>query len=335
MKRKSQGLGKGLSALFEENVKQEAASAPVPLLKSAGEAEGGGVTELPIDAVLPGEAQPRKHFDADRITELAESIRENGLIQPIIVARQADGRYAIIAGERRWRACKQAGLSRIAAIVREPGRSQSLEMAIIENIQREDLTAIEEAEGYRRLLDEHGYTQEKLAKRMGKSRTHVTNTLRLLGLPESVRTQLGEGKLSAGHARALLGAERPEELARLVIEKSLSVREVERLAKQKQGDVPAQAPNEKKAAPAGEKRKPLPSVRPTGAPKDEELLLLEESLQRSLNLPVEIRYEGEEGVISLGFASLEELDGIIARLEGRADAAGVNEAFETDFEETM
>lgn len=213
------GLGKGLGALLGD---------------AALQSQEGGSLSLPISQVEPGMKQPRKRFDEESLADLAESIRIHGVIQPLTVRRLGSGYYQIIAGERRWRAAKQAGLKEIPAVIIEADDRKVMELGLIENLQREDLNPMEEAGGYRVLMEEYGLTQEEVSQRVGKSRPAVANALRLLSLPEAVRLLLEEGKLSAGHARAILSApskELQEELARKVVAEELSVRQTEALAK--------------------------------------------------------------------------------------------------------
>ena len=211
------GLGKGLDALFVDNNTDE-----------------GSVSQLAISEIEPNREQPRKQFDAAALADLADSIREYGVLQPLVVRPMPGGGYQLVAGERRWRAARMAGLSQVPVVVRELTDTQTMELALIENLQREDLNPIEEAAGYRDLMERFGLTQEQVSARVGKSRPVVTNAMRLLNLPEDVRGMVQEGKLSAGHARALLALEE-EELIRAaaaqVVKKGLSVRQVEALAK--------------------------------------------------------------------------------------------------------
>lgn len=219
MATKNRGLGRGLDAIFAENT-----------------VETGGAVTLRLSEIEPNRNQPRKEFDEAALSELADSISEHGLLQPILVRPMPDGGYRIVAGERRWRACRMAGLSEIPAVIRELSELESAQIALVENLQREDLNPLEEAEGYGVLIETYGMTQEEAAKTVGKSRPAVANALRLLSLPESVKTLLREGKLSAGHARALLtieDASQIEKAALLITEKGLSVRAAERLAREK------------------------------------------------------------------------------------------------------
>ncbi|TYO88872.1 ParB/RepB/Spo0J family partition protein [Oceanicella actignis] len=248
---------------------------------------------LPIDVIVPNPAQPRRHFDPDLLDELAASIRERGVIQPLIVRPDPgkQGRYQIVAGERRWRAAQKAQLHEVPVVIRDLDDAQVLELAIIENIQRTDLNPVEEARGFAQLIEQFGHTQEKLAEAMGKSRSYIANALRLLTLPQSVLDHLAAGRLSAGHARALITAEDPAALAERVIAQGLSVRETERLVK-----------DQKTKATAA----PKPRV-----VKDPDTLALEADLSASIGLPVKIEHKGEKGgEVRLRYASLEELDGI-------------------------
>lgn len=214
---KKRGLGKGLDAIFAENT-----------------TENGSTVELRISEIEPNRSQPRKEFDEEALSELADSIAQHGLIQPILVRPIRNDGYQIVAGERRWRASRMAGLSTVPVIIKEMSDSETAQIALVENLQREDLNALEEAEGYASLIEIYGFTQDEVSKTVGKSRPAVTNALRLLNLPEKIREYLSEGKISAGHARALLSFENEDEMlsaATLVIEKNLSVRELESLAK--------------------------------------------------------------------------------------------------------
>ena len=233
MANKNTGLGKGLSALLGDDFSMNPSQAP---------------STLPISQVESCAGQPRKHFDQEKLEELAESIRQHGIIQPLTVRKLSSGYYQIIAGERRWRAARLAGLTEVPAVIIEADDRKAMELAMIENLQREDLNPIEEAEGYKVLMEEYDLTQEEAAERVGKSRSAVANVLRLLNLSAPVRALLSEGKLSAGHARALLPlkAEAQEKAARAIVEGDLSVRQTEALVKRLQA-----APKEKPGKPAG------------------------------------------------------------------------------------
>ncbi len=234
MAKKLGGLGKGLNAIFIENDSED---------------NGSGVT-LKISEIEPNRSQPRKEFDEKALGELAESISEHGLLQPLLVRPLTLGGYEIVAGERRYRACRMAGLTEVPVIIRELSESETMELALIENLQREDLTPLEEAMGYEVLMNEHGFTQDEVAKSVGKSRPAVANALRLLKLPEGVKELLKDNKISAGHARALLSLNNEDdmlELAQLVVSKDLSVRQTEKLckgySKEKKSDTPEKKPS--------------------------------------------------------------------------------------------
>lgn len=287
-KQERRGLGRGLSALMAD-------------VNSGVAAEGDDQrprrpdTSLPVEKLFPNPEQPRRDFSRDSLDELAASIREKGVIQPLIVRERAEsGTYEIVAGERRWRAAQIAQLHMVPVVIRQFSDTEVLEVAIIENIQRADLNAIEEAMGYRQLMDRFGHTQEKLAEALSKSRSHIANLMRLLQLPDEVQGYLREGKLSAGHARALITTENPAELARQVIAKGLSVRETERLAK---------TPSPSGAAPRAGKR-------PSGEGKDADTRALEGDLSANLRMAVTIDHEpgGESGRLSIRYNSLDDLD---------------------------
>lgn len=291
------GLGRGLSALLEESPQDQVT---MDRLRSARTA--------PIEQLEPSPFQPRRFFDENELQGLVDSITEQGVLQPILVRRHPEdqARYQIVAGERRWRASQLAGLHEVPIVVRDLGDSETLELAIIENVQRQDLTAIEEAEGYRRLLDEFGHTQEQLGQLVGKSRSHVANMLRLMNLPEDIRSLVHRGDLSAGHARALLMAEDPVALAKQVLSKGLNVRQTERLV-QSSG-------------------KPAGTAAAGGRQKDADTVQLEEQLSRRLGLKVVITHKGEAGEVRIAYRSLEQFDDIFKRLtqstavEGSIDA---------------
>jgi ParB family chromosome partitioning protein len=290
-------LGRGLAALIGD----DAAFA----LGEAGAPAPRGVREVPIEFLRPNPFQPRHVFREEELTDLSNSIREQGILQPIVVrpvAGQADA-FEIVAGERRWRAAQKAQLHQVPILVKELTDAQSLEIAIIENVQRADLNAVEEAAGYDRLMQQFDYTQEKVSKLIGKSRSHVANTMRLLSLPASVRTLIEEGSLTAGHARPLIGMERAEEIAREIVAKGLSVREAEALARV--ATTGTAAP--RKSAGVAAK-----------AQKDADTAALERNISEQLGLKVEINHAGEEGgEVRVTYESLEQLDEICRRLAGR------------------
>lgn len=275
------GLGRGLAALIED-------VRPDPAMPARAEASA------PIDRVRPNPDQPRKRFDEAELDALAQSIRARGVVQPLIVRADPGnpGDWQIIAGERRWRAAQRAQLHDVPIVVREIGDAEVLEIGILENVQRADLNPIEEATGYAQLIERFGHTQEQLASAMGKSRSHIANLLRLLQLPEDVQRMTREGRLTAGHARALVTAEDPCGLARVIEARGLSVRETERLVK---GPSPAQ-----------------PSPRAASKPsKDADTRALEADLTAALGLSVQIEHRGDGGgEVRLRYRDLEQLDGI-------------------------
>lgn len=251
---------------------------------------------LPLSSLKASKFNPRRHFDDEHLNELADSIRERGLVQPLIV-RPQEGKdtYEIVAGERRWRAAQKANLHEVPVVIRSLTDQESVELAIIENVQREDLNAIEEAEGYRSLMDGHGYTQEDLARVIGKSRSHLANTLRLLKLPDAVRRYVANGDLSAGHARALIGRQDAELLAARVVREGLSVRQTEALVQN-----------------SGEAKK---SSGKASVSKDADTRAAEEELKEVLGLKVELRPgKGEKGELRIRYSTLEQLEDVRERL---------------------
>jgi len=286
-RKRPSGLGRGLSSLLGE-VAQEA---PV----SGG--TRGSVQMIPVASIEPHPSQPRFIFHEGGLDELAASISARGVVQPIIV-RPHGHRFQIVAGERRWRASQRARLHEIPAIVREFSDSETLEVALLENIQRQDLNAIEEAQAYKRLLDEYGHTQEELGKLVHKSRSHVANLLRLLELPAKVQVLVGTGELSMGHARALIPAADPEALAAEVVRRGLSVRETERLVQQAR-------PRKVGEQGGGDAR---------GSNAD--IAALERQLGDMLGLKVTIKHGARGGAVSLNYSTLDQLDMICQRLSG-------------------
>lgn len=285
------GLGRGLSALLGDV--DETASITV----GTPEAAAAGVREIPIELIKRNDTQPRWVFDDAELAELSASIRDKGVLQPILVRPLADGEFEIVAGERRWRASQKAGLRAMPALVRELDDVQVLEIAVVENVQRANLNAIEEAAAYQQLIDKYGRTQEEVAEAVGKSRSHVANTLRLMNLPEVVREYVLSGQLTAGHARAILTADDPVALAEEIIAKGLSVRDAERLAR---GGAPAKA-----KAPAAR------------AVKDTDTQALESDLSDVLGLDVEVIDKGGVGELRIKYATLEQLDELCRRLTSR------------------
>jgi len=279
-------LGRGLSALLGE-----AAEAPAPAERTAG------TRTVPIEFLQPSPLQPRQRFDEEQLRLLADSIRENGILQPILVRRRAGApnSFEIIAGERRWRAAQLARLHEVPVIVRDISDREALELAIVENVQREDLTPLEEAEGYRRLIEEFRYTQDELSRHVGKSRSHIANTLRLLNLPAEVRAMLDRGELTAGHARALLNAPDPKALAAQVVARGLNVRQTERLAQGARDGGTGQGTGS----------------RPR---KDADTLALERDLSATLGLKVAITTHGSGGTLAIHYDTVEQLDDVLERL---------------------
>jgi ParB family chromosome partitioning protein len=257
--------------------------------------------QIPIERLVANPNQPRRSFAQSDLDDLAASIREKGILQPLIVRAIDSGKYEIVAGERRWRAAQMAQQHQVPVLVREFSDAEVLEVAIIENIQRADLNAMEEAVGFRQLMDSFGHTQEKLAEALGKSRSHIANLLRLLTLPEDVQVLLREGNLTAGHARALITAQNPSDLAKQVVKEGLSVRATERLAKTVDG----------------ERRNPSPSSRkPSGQVKDADTRALEGDLSANLRMGVSIEHKsgGESGRVVIEYASLDQLDELCGKL---------------------
>lgn len=288
---KSRGLGRGLSALMAD-VNSDATTDT--------SAQRRPDMNLPIERVVPNPDQPRRTFEQTALDDLAASIREKGIIQPIIVRKDPTdpSRYQIVAGERRWRAAQLANLHDIPVLVREFDDTEVLEVAIIENIQRADLNPVDEASGYKHLMERFGHTQDQLSKVLGKSRSHVANQMRLLALPDAVLDMLAKGELSAGHARAIIGHPNATQLARQIIEKKLSVRDTEKLAKQ--GEPTA--------------RKSVSSK----TEKDADTLQIEAELAAQIGMPVRIDHKANQssGTVSIQYKSLEQLDDLLRVLAG-------------------
>lgn len=286
MSKKKSALGRGLDALLGDAIEV-----------SRQQPDPQQVQELAIESVVPGPYQPRRHFDEDKLKELAASIRAQGLVQPIVVRPQADGRFALIAGERRWRAAQLAELRSIPAIVRQVSDQVGVALALIENIQREDLSPLEEAQALKRLIDEFDLTHQQAADAVGRSRVSVSNLLRLLELPPEVRSLLDQGQLEMGHARALLTlpAALQLKLARDAVEQQWSVREIEAQARKAQTQTAK--PNER-AAPR----------------RDPDLERLERELSERIAAPVALSFRGGRGKLTIRYGSLDELDGILARI---------------------
>ncbi len=284
MEKKRQSLGRGLSALLGEEVKSQIDAGLI-----------NGSQFVPIGSLKPGRYQPRHFINKVKIEELAQSILKNGIIQPLLVRRNVDdvGSFEIIAGERRWRAAQLAKVHEVPVIIKEMNDQEALEIGLVENIQRQDLTILEEADGYKRLIEEFSHTQEEISKTVGKSRSHVANMMRLLSLPDEVKKMLNNNELSAGHARALLNS--PEQLiiARQVIKQCLSVRQTESLVK--------------KSLRGMESSK-------FKAKKDVDTLVLETDLSNLLGLQVAIKFKGSGGTLTISYKTLEQLDDILLNL---------------------
>ena len=297
---KRKGLGRGLAALLGDDAGEDLAA--LDRVRAA--------REVPVEELKPSPYQPRRSFDQAELDSLVQSIKARGILQPILVRRSGaeTPAYEIVAGERRWRAAQAAGLHQVPVVVREFSDQDTLEIALIENIQRQDLTPIEEGEGYRRLIEDFGYNQDQLAEHVGRSRSHIANTVRLLGLPDEVKAMIDDGRLSAGAARALITAEDPLGLARQIVARGMSVRQIEKL----------------RAAATGRRSRAAPQ-------KDPNTRALEDNLSASLGLDVTIGYSAKRGgAMRIGFRSLEQLDDLCRRLTQDPDrprpaAAGVEE----------
>ena len=288
-KSKSRGLGRGLSALMTDDTSQSPET-----VEAASQA--GPVRTVAITALTANRFQPRVRFDETRLEELAASMREKGVLQPLLVRPTDDGSaFQIIAGERRWRAAQRAGVHEVPVVVREMDDRSALELAIIENVQRQDLTPVEEARSYRRLIDDFAHNQEAVSRIVGKSRSHVANLMRLLSLPEGVLTQVEDGALTMGHARALIGADGAEALAKRIADEGLTVRQVEKLI-------------------AGE-RAQKPGAKRRKAAKDADTRALEEDLAHALGLNVTITHGGDRGgSVTISYKTLDQLDEVCERL---------------------
>jgi ParB family transcriptional regulator, chromosome partitioning protein len=276
-------LGRGLAALIGDDTSEDAVLQDVRTLR-----------HMPIELLKASPNNPRKHFAEADLEELANSIRDKGLLQPIVVRPVAGGDYEIVAGERRWRAAQRAGIHDVPVLIRELSDGEALEIALIENIQRTDLNPLEEARAYGLLLEQFSYTQQQLAESIGKSRSHIANTLRLLNLPETVRMQIEEGHLTAGHARALVATDSPADLADRIIKLGLSVREAEGLARE------AAAPKKSKSKPE----------------KDADTKALEKLVSDAIGLKVNITHKGSAGgMMQISYTTLDQLEDICRRLQ--------------------
>jgi ParB family transcriptional regulator, chromosome partitioning protein len=284
---KKRKLGRGLSALLGEGD------------DNSSKLDSGRAGKMvPIEFLRPGKYQPRQHMDGEGIDELSRSIAEKGVLQPLLVRTVVDTNspslYEIIAGERRWRAAQKAKLHEVPVIIKDLNDQETLEIALIENLQRQDLSPLEEADGYKRLMQEFTHTQVELAKAMGKSRSHVANTLRLLSLPEFIKTMINDGRLSAGHGRALLSASNLKKLANIIIKQGLNVRQTERLVKKEN---------------AGKNRATSQILT-----KDTDTLALERDISDKLGLKVDIKFSDGRGSLTIQYNGLNQLDDILARL---------------------
>lgn len=294
------GLGRGLSALLEE-MSGSITAQPRPeqgvAVAPDSAAHSMGAQMLSMALITPNPKQPRRHFDETAQADLIASVRRQGLLQPILVRPMDGGRFEIVAGERRWRAAQAAQLHDVPVLVRRLNDEEAFEVAIVENVQRQDLNPIEEAEGYRRLIDDYHHTQEDISQIVGKSRSHVANMVRLLDLPEDVRRLVIEGKLTMGHARALLTSGDPSGIAARIVREGLSVRQVEALAK----------------APRVSSRTASPR---TENPRDADTEALERQLSQQLGLRVRLDFDGEGGRMTLHYSDLDQLDMLCQRLSG-------------------
>lgn len=282
-------LGRGLAALIGD-IDQPIASSRATQAVQADRL-------VPIEHVARNPRNPRRQFDPADLEDLSRSIRQHGIVQPVVVRRVDQNRYEIIAGERRWRAAQLAGLIEIPVLQRDVDDKTALEIAIVENVQRTDLNPLEEAQGYEQLIAHYGYTQNDLGEVIGKSRSHVANSLRLLKLPEEVRAMLADGSLTAGHARALVPTNNPLALARRIVDGGLSVRDAERLAQAEQ-----------------EGKLETKSAKPGQMPKDADTMALERSLSDVLGLKVELSIRGQGGQLRIDYKSLDQLDELCRRL---------------------
>lgn len=276
-------LGRGLAALIGDDTSEEAIVQDIRSLR-----------HVPVELLHPNPHNPRKHFNEEDLESLAKSLKDKGLLQPLVVRPRADGSFEIVAGERRWRASQRAGIHELPVLIRELNDRETLEIALIENIQRSDLNALEEARAYRQLLEQYNYTQQQLADSIGKSRSHIANTMRLLSLPEAIQQQIENGKLTAGHARSLVATEYPAEMADQIIKMGLTVREAEELARKNA------------AAPTG----PASAVE-----KDADTRALEKTLTETLGLHTSIKHKGAAGgSVQIKYKTLDQLDDVIRKL---------------------
>ena len=327
---KKRGLGRGLDALFGEEEEPEHSFDEPDTPSSPTESETNKTAEDPeyrgterkilgIDQLEPNPDQPRRKFDESSLAELAASISRYGLLQPILVRPKSGetgegDNYEIIAGERRWRACQLAKIHSVPVIIHDLGDEETLELALIENLQREDLNPIDEALGYQKLMDDFAKTQDALSEVVGKSRSHIANILRLISLPESVQAMVRDGELTAGHARTLVKAENPEEIAKKIVEGQLSVRQAEALALES-GATTARSDKPKSPAPSSGQGGASQSASPPSKPKkDVDTLALEEEVSNMLGMKVDIQMQGRNGRLGIEFDDLDQLDDLLHRL---------------------
>ncbi len=300
-KSKPKGLGRGLGALLGET-RREAAVEPSPGSSIDDTPQRDGLAMLPVAKISPHPDQPRRHFDEAALDELAASIAQRGVIQPVVVRLLRDGSYQLVAGERRWRAAQKAQLHEIPALVRDLSERDVMALALIENLQREDLNPIEEARAYNRLAEGESLTQVEIARMVDKSRSHVANLQRLLSLPEPVITLVEQGSLSMGHARALIGSEEAEEIAEAAVSKQMSVREVEKLVRRKsRGEATVRKARS-----------------PRNAADDADIVAVQNHLEEFLGLPVRIQGDADpkSGTVTIRYTTLDQLDLVCQRLTG-------------------
>ena len=276
-------LGRGLAALIGDDTSEESVVQDVRSLR-----------HVPVELLHPNPNNPRKHFSEEDLESLAKSLRDKGLLQPLVVRPRGDGSFEIVAGERRWRASQRAGIHDVPVLIRELDDRETLEIALIENVQRSDLNALEEARAYRQLLEQYGYTQQQLADGIGKSRSHIANTMRLLSLPEKILQQIETGQLTAGHARSLIATDAPEDLAEKIIALNMTVRQAEDLARDNAIAVPK-------------------TLKPE---KDADTRALEKELTLALGLAVLLKHKGKTGgSLQISYRTLDQLDEVIRRLQ--------------------
>ena len=278
-------LGRGLAALIGDDTTEEAVVQDIRSLR-----------HVPIELLQANPNNPRKHFNEDELNTLAASLKEKGLLQPLMVRPKAGGTFEIVAGERRWRASQRAGLHELPVLIRELDDQETLEIALIENVQRADLNPLEEAKAYRQLVDQYGHTQQQLSDKIGKSRSHIANTMRLLNLPQATQIQIETGSLTAGHARALIATDSPEELADKIIQLNLSVRQTEDLARDKNSTTKSK----------------------TSKDKDADTRALEKQLSEVVGLTVSIKHKDKMGgQVVITYKTLDQLDEVIKKLGGQ------------------